>query len=149
MYGELARKSSAVIVNTRPHVRVVKGNTVLVHRNRTVVAQEVARLHAAGLIERDYRLGRTPADEWIAWTAARAPRSWLRRNGLRLSLAASATVAFLAGLAWAVRALVAAVAAALPIVAGLLGVLVLLGALAAISSGGSVIEVVQKVRIRR
>jgi hypothetical protein len=76
------------------------------------------------------------------------PRSWLRRYGLRISLVAGSVLAFLAGLAWAVRALVLALAAALPVVGGFLLVTVLGLALVSVLSGGRVIEVVQKVKIK-
>jgi hypothetical protein len=149
MHGELARKSSAIVLKSEPYSRVVPGSGRAVVRdtNRTVVTSRVAELAARGQIEREYRMTRD-GGTWTAVVTLKPPRGWWRRNGLRLSLAASATVAFLVGLAWAIRALVAAVAAALPIVAGFVGVLFLLFALAAISSGGRVVEVVQKVKIR-
>jgi hypothetical protein len=148
MYRELARKPRGTIITPRPTVVGLADASIIRGYNRTAVVQEVGRLYAAGRIERDYRLGQNEAGLWIAWTTARAPRSWWRRNGLRGSLVALVAAGALAALAWAVSALVAAVAAALPIVAGFLLVLVVGIALVAVLSGGRVIEVVQKVKIK-
>jgi hypothetical protein len=150
MDRELARKRAAEVIRAEPRAvsHTAVGKIVIRDGNRTVVTSRASQLYAAGRIEREYRLGRD-GQGWVAVVVARAPRSWLRRNGLRLSLAAGGTVAFLAGLAWAVRALVLALAAALPIVAGFLGIVVLGCLAAALTSGGSVIEVVQKVKVRR
>jgi hypothetical protein len=150
MERELARKQPANVITTVPRAvsHTTAGVIIIRDRNRTVVTQQVAKMYGLDQIEREYRLGRDEG-QWVAAVVPRAPRSWVRRNGLKLALAASGTVAFLAGLAWAVRALVLALAAALPIVAGFLVCLVVLFGLASLAGGGQVIEVIQKVKIKR
>jgi hypothetical protein len=150
MYRELARKQPAEVITARPRrERAVAGELIIEDRNRTVVAAQVGRMWRAGEIERGYRLGRI-GDRWVAAVLPVPPRSWLRRNGLRLSLAAGGAVAFLGGLAWAVRALALAVAAALPLLAGAVGLVVCLviGAMIIKATGGRSIEVIQKVKIK-
>lgn len=152
MDRELARKQPARIIGPAivgPGLK--SGQARIQHARLDYVTSTATRMYERGQVEREYRLTRQ-GPNWVATVTFLPRRSWLRRNAVKLTVGGVATLAFLAGVAWAVSLVVAAVAAALPIVGEfllMLGVGVALLAVAStVLSGGRVIEVVQKVKIK-
>lgn len=146
MDRELARKRPA---NTTAWVEYPRTITLTrPFHQRAELMKDIRRMAKRGEIGHMYEL-REAARGWEVRCVQLKPRdSWWRRYGLKLAVASTLLAGSLAALVWAVATLVAAVAAALPVIGGFVLVIIIALALCAVSSGGRVIEVVQKVRIR-
>lgn len=110
--------------------------------------KDVRGMAKRGEIGHMYELRETARGWEVRAIQIKPAATWWRRNGMFLAVTGALLAGSLAALVWAVAVLVAAVAAALPIIGGFVLVIAIALALCAVSSGGRVVEVVQKVRIK-
>jgi hypothetical protein len=141
MNNELARKQPATVRPILPRPEIL---TADLHSKRALML-EVHAMVRRGEIGGTYDLRCTTRGWAVKVTRIAEPATWWRRNRLRLSLWTGGGLGLLWLLGVLIRSVVAALAGALPL---LVGGGVLLAALGALG-GRRVVNIVQRVDIRR
>lgn len=141
MNQEIARKRPATVRPALPRAEIL---TASVHSKAVLLAQ-VHAMARRGEIGQTYDLRHVPSGWAVKVIRIAEPAGWWRRNAVRASLLAGGALGLLWLLSIAVRVLASALAAAVPL---LIGGGILLG-LASIVGGRRVINIVQRVDVKR
>lgn len=143
MNRDLARKAPATIIDQRP---IPKGDLVrLGGKDMREVQTKANYLYRQGRVLPEYTVRRVRDNRWEA-TVTLVPRpSWLRRNRMKLVFIPLGGMAALTAGYFLVQAVAVAIMAVIPYAIGAC----LIMAAGSLAAGPRIIEIVQRVTIRR